>query len=324
MGDQTYIVIGLMMLAAAGLFYVFAYPHLSGQVAAEKRQAQFKQSKNKSANARVVDQNKRRQQIIESVRDIEGNTKKRRHSLESKLMQSGVKMDVRRFIIFSAILGLAVGLGVLFVNQNPFVALGAAVAAGVGLPRWILSFLINRRLKKFLHEFPGAVDVIIRGVKAGLPLSQCLAIIAAEAAEPVRSEFRRIVEAQSVGLSVGEACERLPESIPLAEASFFSIVINLQQKSGGNLSEALGNLSRVLRDRAKMRMKVNAMSSEAKASAVIIAILPVGVAVMVYFSSPEYIMLLFTHATGHIVLGVSACWMACGVFIMKRMINFDF
>lgn len=324
MGDQTFIVIGLMMLAAAGLFYVFAYPHLSGQVAAEKRQAQFKQSKSKSANARVVDQNKRRQQILESVRDIEGNTRKKQHSLQAKLLQAGFDIDVRKFTIISVALGFVVGLAVFIGNGNPFVAIGAAVGSGVGLPRWILAFMIKRRLKKFLHEFPAAVDVIIRGVKAGLPLSQCLAIIAAEASEPVRSEFRRIVDAQSIGLSVGEACERLPESIPLAEASFFSIVINLQQKSGGNLSEALGNLSRVLRDRTKMRMKVNAMSSEAKASAVIIAILPVGVAGLVYLSSPEYIMLLFTHVTGHIVLGVSACWMACGVFIMKRMINFDF
>ena len=127
-----------------------------------------------------------------------------------------------------------------------------------------------RRMKKFIVEFPNAVDVIIRGVKAGLPLGDCIRVIAAEAAEPVRSEFRRIVEAQAIGLSVAEAVEKLHDSVPIAEANFFSIVINLQSKSGGNLSEALGNLSRVLRDRKKMALKIKAMSSEAKTSAGII------------------------------------------------------
>ncbi len=325
MSAQSVIVISLMMLAVGGLFYAFAYPYLSGQVAAEKRQAQFRQGKTKRADGeRVVDQNKRRQQIIDSVKDIEGASKKKTATLQARLVQAGVSMDMRKFVLFSAALGLLIALGVFVVNGSPLVALGAGIGGGVGLPRWIVAFLIKRRLSKFLAEFPTAVDIIIRGVKAGLPLGQCLQIIASEAAEPVRSEFRRIVEAQSIGLSVGEAVERLPESMPVAEASFFSIVINLQQKSGGNLAEALGNLSRVLRDRKKMRLKVNAMSAEAKASAVIIAALPFVVGGLVYFSAPDYLMLLFTTSTGHIVLGVSACWMALGTFIMKRMISFDF
>ncbi len=325
MSAQSIIVISLMMLAVGGLFYAFAYPYLSGQVAAEKRQAQFKQGKTKRADGeRVVDQNKRRQQIIESVKDIEGASKKKTATLQARLVQAGIPIDMRKFILLSAALGLLIALGVFAVNGNLLVALGAGIGGGVGLPRWIVAFLIKRRLSKFLAEFPTAVDIIIRGVKAGLPLGQCLQIIASEAVEPVRSEFRRIVEAQSIGLSVGEAVERLPESMPVAEASFFSIVINLQQKSGGNLAEALGNLSRVLRDRKKMRLKVNAMSAEAKASAVIIGALPFVVGGLVYFSAPDYLMLLFTTGTGHIVLGVSACWMALGTFIMKRMISFDF
>jgi tight adherence protein B len=323
--DQNLITVVLMMLAAGGLFYVFAYPYLSGQRAAERRQAQFKQGKGaKRVNERQVDLNKRRQQIIESVRDIEGSGKKKQNSIESKIVQAGLSMEKQQFIMISVALGLGVGVFTYMANGNPIVALGGAIFGGVGLPRWILSFLIKRRLKKFLHEFPGAVDVIIRGVKAGLPIGQCLSIIAAESPEPVRSEFRRIVESQAIGLSVGEAVDRLAESMPLAEASFFSIVINLQQRSGGNLSEALGNLSRVLRDRKKMRLKISAMSAEAKASAGIIGALPFIVAGLVYLTSPDYMVLLFTTTGGRIVIAVSLFWMACGIFIMKKMISFDF
>ena len=178
-------------------------------------------------------------------------------------------------------------------------------------------------MNRFLREFPGAVDIIVRGIKAGIPLGDCIRAIAAEAAEPIRSEFRAIVEAQSLGISVAEAVERMIERVPLPEANFFSIVISIQQKAGGNLSEALMNLSNVLRDRKKMRSKVKAMSSEAKASAGIIGALPPLVTTAVWFTSPGYISLLFTTGTGHMVLGGCACWMGLGVFIMKKMISFD-
>ena len=325
MNGQTIIFIGLMVLAATGIFYVFVYPHISGQVAAEKRQAQFKQGKSaKRGNERVVDQNKRRQQILESVKDIEGANKKKKNSLQAKLVQSGIDVDIKKFMIFCVALGVVVAIIVGIANENPLIGIGAGAVCGFGLPRWVLSFLIKRRLAKFLQEFPTAIEIIIRGVKAGLPLGQCLHVIAVEANEPVRSEFQRIVDSQAIGLSVPEAIERLPESMPTAEANFFSIVVNLQQKSGGNLAEALSNLARVLRDRKMMKLKVAALSSEAKASAVIIASLPFAVGGLVYFSAPDYIMLLFNTATGHMVLGISGCWMACGVFVMKRMITFDF
>lgn len=326
MDDQSLIVTILMMLAVGGVFYVFVYPYLSGQEAAEKRRAQFETTggaKNKRGD-RHVDPTKRRQQILESVRELENETRKKKNTLASKLLQAGLTTDIRKFYLISGGVGLGVAFFTFVMNGNPIVALGAGVAAGLGLPRWVINFLIKRRFKKFLAEFPGAVDIIIRGVKAGLPLTQCVGIIAAEAPEPVRSEFRRIMESQSIGMSIGESCDRLAESMPLAEANFFSIVVNLQQKSGGNLSEALGNLSRVLRDRKKMRLKVNAMSAEAKASAGIIGFLPFAVCGLVYLSSPEYLSLLFTHMTGRIVLGFSAVWMMVGVLVMRKMIQFDF
>ena len=210
------------------------------------------------------------------------------------------------------------------VSHNPYVALGGFLVGGFGLPRWTLSYLIKKRIKSFVNEFPNAIDVIIRGVKSGLPLGDCIRIIASEAAEPVRSEFRHIIESQSLGLSVSEACERLYQRVPAVETSFFGIVITIQQKSGGNLAETLANFSRVIRERRKMKGKIQAMSSEAKASAGIIACLPFTVAILVYLTSPDYIRLLWTTNHGKLALLVSAFWMFCGVMVMRKMIQFNF
>src|SRR5947199_299554 len=169
----------------------------------------------------------------------------------------------RKFSIGSAIAGALLAGLFYVISDGLFMTVGAAAAGALGLPRWVLNFLRKRRIKKFLNVFPDAVDVIIRGVKAGLPLGDCMRVIAQEAAEPVRTEFKLAIEATALGLSLGEASERIVERVPVPEASFFSIVINIQQKAGGNLSEALTNLSRVLRDRKRLKQKVQAVSSEA-------------------------------------------------------------
>jgi tight adherence protein B len=171
---------------------------------------------------------------------------------------------------------------------------GIAIIFGAGVPRWVIGYLRSRRLKAFLSEFPNALDVMVRSIKSGLPLNDAIRMISAEGQEPVRTEFKRIVEAQQMGMNVPEACGRLYNRIPLSEANFFAIVIAIQAQAGGNLSEALGNLSRVLRDRKKMKAKINALSMEAKASAAIIGALPFIVAALVYLTSPDYIMILFT------------------------------
>ena len=176
----------------------------------------------------------------------------------------------------------------------------------------MLSFLKKRRENKFLSQFPDAVDVIVRGIKAGLPLLDSLKLIATDAEEPVRSEFRSIVETQTIGMPIGEAAMKLYESMPVPEANFFGIVIFIQQRAGGNLSEALGNLSRVLRDRKKMKAKIQAMSQEAKASAAIIGALPLAVMTLVWITSPAYIDLLWTDPMGHVMLACSGAWMLPG------------
>jgi tight adherence protein B len=189
---------------------------------------------------------------------------------------------------------------------------------------WILKFLKKRREANFLKAFPDAVDVIVRGIKAGLPLLDSLRVISNDSPEPVCSEFRMVLETQSFGVSLGEACAKVYEHIPVAEANFFGIVISIQQKAGGNLSETLGNLSRVLRDRKKMKAKIQAMSMEAKASAAIIGSLPPAVMTLVYITSPRYIELLWLEPMGRMMMAACATWMFIGVMVMRKMINFDF
>ena len=271
-----------------------------------------------------MDASQRRKQISDSLKELEAKGKQTKVTLDQRLLQSGLNIGKSQFLMMSAGLGFLLGFMLFVTSESPLLGGAGLFIGGFGVPRWLLSHFTRRRLKRFTTEFPNALDVIIRGVKAGLPLGDCLRIVATEAVEPVRSEFVQIVEAQTLGLTISEAIERIAERVPVAEAKFFAIVISIQQKAGGNLSEALGNLSRVLRDRKKMAAKIQAMSSEAKASAGIIAALPFVVAMLVYFTSPRYIELLWLTSTGRVVLLCCAVWMTIGVSVMKKMISFDF
>jgi tight adherence protein B len=314
----------LVTVAIGGVAWVFIYPVLSGERKAEQRMANVARSEPMARSTRPA-QKSRREQVEESLKDLEvRNRKAKRVPLSVRISQAGLTWSKRRFILVSIALGLGAFVATLPTGAGLIPSLGLGFAAACGLPFWLLSFLKKRRETQFLNAFPDAVDVIVRGIKAGLPLLDCLKVIANEAAEPVRSEFRSIVETQMIGLPLGEACLKLYENVPLPEANFFGIVISIQQKSGGNLSEALGNLSRVLRDRKRMKAKIQAMSMEAKASAAIIAALPLAVMVLVYITSPSYIELLWTEPLGRVMLAGSAMWMSMGVFVMRKMINFDF
>ncbi len=323
MNTHMWIVMGLAMVAAGGVVQVFIYFYLSGDIKAEKRQAALRSPGPKRNAENQTDAASRRKQITDSLKEVEARSKRKRQSLDARIAQAGLSWSRNHYLISSAISGALAGGLMCFATANPLIILAAAIVGGFGFPAWTLNFLRKRRLKKFVDEFPNAVDIITRGVKAGLPLGDCLRVIAAESAEPVRSEFRQIAEAQTMGLSTGEAVERIVERVPIPEVSFFAIVINIQQKAGGNLAEALGNLSSVLRGRKMMKAKIQAMSGEAKASAYIIGAMPFVVAIMAYVTSPKYMELLWTTQTGELVLGCCAVWMGIGIFIMKNMINFD-
>ena len=313
----------LASVAVGGVAWVFVYPILSGDRKAEQRMANVAKSEPVNVSRR---QPKSRREAIEiALKEFEQRHKKSKSvPLAARISQAGLMWSKRQFFLISA--GIAVGMFLLGILTGAGLLVGAALAftGAFGIPRWLLSYLKKRREAKFLNSFPDAIDIIVRGAKTGLPLLDCLKIISLEAQEPVRSEFRTIVESQAVGLPLGEACGKLYERMPLAEANFFGIVVTIQQKAGGNLSEALGNLSRVLRDRKKMKAKIKAMAQEAKASATIIGVLPIAVMTLVYLTSPDYISLLWTEPLGRVMLGASACWMSMGVWVMKKMINFDF
>lgn len=267
---------------------------------------------------------RRRKQVADTLKDLERKAAqaKARPTTKQLIEQAGLQTPLARFWIYSAICGAIIGFLVFVKTGTPLAGAGAAFASGFGLPRWVLSFLRKRRQKKFLVEFANAIDVIVRGVKSGLPLNDCLRMIGQESPDPVGAEFRLLVENQRVGLPLEDCLRRFLERMPLAEVNFFQIVLTIQQRAGGNLSEALGNLSIVLRDRKRLQGKVKALSSEAKASAGIIGALPIVVMTLVGLVSPAYLEPLFTERMGNILLAGCAMWMGLGAFVMKKMIDF--
>ncbi|HVR59652.1 MAG TPA: type II secretion system F family protein [Pseudolabrys sp.] len=321
---QILAVFFLVTVAIGGVAYVFLYPSLSGERKAEQRMQSVTKTEPLARVSRGP-QKSRRDLVESSLKDFDERHKKsKRVPISVRIMRAGLSWSKRKFIIISAFIGLIMAFLGILSGTGLLGSAGLGFAGAFGVPRWLLSFLRKRREAKFIDGLADAVDIIVRGVKAGLPLGDCIRMISVESSEPLKTEFRLIMETQAIGMPLGEACGKLYERTPLPEANFFGIVVAIQQKAGGNLSEALGNLSKVLRDRKKMRAKIQAMSQEAKASAAIIGALPIAVMILVYLTSPQYISLLFTHPTGHIMLAGSAVWMTMGVLVMKKMINFDF
>jgi tight adherence protein B len=316
-------VLGFIAVAAAGFALM---PVFAGGGRAEKRikalQGDVQVNRREANSARTRDS--RRKDIQQTLKSQTVALEKRRNrrSLQDLLFQAGLKTKKSTFIRNQVILGGVVGLLLFFVLDWYFAVI-FGLAAGYVLPRMYLGNRRKSYQNKFLDELPNAVEAIVRGVKSGLPLNDSMRVVAKEVKEPVKSEFQRVLDQQSMGKSMSEAVQILFERVPLAEVNFFVVVITVQQQAGGNLSEALGNLSRVLRNRKKMKAKVKAMSSEAKASAGIIGSLPFIVAILVTLTTPTYLLPLFNTQIGNLWLGIAAILMSIGIFIMKKMVEFD-
>jgi tight adherence protein B len=321
----------LAAFSIGGLVVAALYPRLAGGSKGEKRLEAIAATKRKAAADRISsEEGRRRRSVEETLKELEETQKAKarsnsKPSLMTRMRQAGLSWSKNTYYMICVATALVVtAVALIGIRFGIIPSLGFGLSGGILLPHFFVNWKRKRRLNQFTNEFPNAVDVIVRGVKAGLPLVDCMKVIANEAQEPVRSEFQEIVEDQTLGMPLPEAVSRLPERIPLAESNFFAIVIAIQARSGGSLSEALSNLSKVLRDRKKMAGKIRAMSAEAKSSAGIIGSLPIVVGVLVFFTSPEYIKLLFTTTVGNIVMGIAAFWMFIGVMVMRKMINFDF
>ncbi len=322
MDMQSLLVAALTTFAVATIGIVLLEPLLTGAARADKRQAAI--TGGTTRKRAVEEAGNRRRQVADALKELEGRQNaNKRLTLEQKFEQAGVNWTRKTYWIVTAGCGLGLGLLMLILLKQPILAVGGVFVGAFGIPPWLLKRWAKKRQKKFLEEFPNAIEAIVRGIKSGLPLNDCIRLIANEAKEPLKGEFRYIMEAQQMGVSIAESVMRIYERIPLSEVNFFAIVIQIQSKSGGNLGEILLNLSKVIRDRKKLRDKVDAMSQEAKSSAAIIGALPAVVAGLTWLGSPDYIQLMWTTKAGMIGLGICVSIMGFGMFIMRKMINFD-
>lgn len=325
--------IGMVVLAVGGVALALLFPLLTGgsvqsrmRAIADNKKGGGSQQKT-SAFGRLVESQKdgRRKQIQETLKQIEDREKqrKKRMTLRMMIMQAGLEISPNLFWIFSAVLGVLFAVPPLIFGIPWYVSVLAGVVGFLGFPRWFLNFLRRRRQNIFLHDFADAIDVMVRGLKAGLPVSDAMKIIAAESGPPVGPEFLEVVEGQRVGITIDQGIERMFERMPLSEVNFLGIVMSIQAKTGGNLSEALGNLSKVLRDRKKMKAKIRAVSQEAKSSAAIIGALPFVIMGALTVLNPQYLNPMFGTNAGNIMLAGCGLWMLTGVLIMRKMINFQ-
>lgn len=328
--DIAFLVVPLAAIAAAAVLLAITLPWLRARERHQRRMALALGGGDPGTPSRGASvggaTTTRRKAIENTLREIAERQSDRRQQrtrpgLEQRLREAGLTWKPRSFRIAmgtlaAASFGASLALGWL-------VAGAIAGTVGVALPYLYVALARKRRLAAFASGFPDVIDVIVRGVRAGRPLADCLAIVATDSEDPIRSEFRQVVEDQSVGLPLHDAVDRLAQRVPLQEVGFLAIVVAIQNRAGGSLTEALGNLSTVLRGRRQLQAKVKAMSAEAKTSAGIIGALPVIVAGLVQVTSPEYLSVLYRTDLGLVVMAACGLWMSIGVFVMRQMINFD-
>jgi len=240
-----------------------------------------------------------------------------------KMEAAGKKWTLRQYFIGSGIAFTVPLFGLTIVGLPVWMAAIVALAAGLGLPPMLLDMLAKRRLAQFTQRFPDAIDLLVRGLRAGLPVAETMAAIASEIEGPVGSEFQAVSDRMKIGRTLEAALQETADRLGTPEFQFFVITLAIQRETGGNLAETLSNLSEVLRKRMQMKLKIAAMSSESKASAYIIGVLPFIVFGLISFISPTYMGSFFTDQR-LVIAGIAGLvWMSIGAFIMRQMINFE-
>jgi len=323
----------ILAMAGAGAVGILGYLLLGGSSGSSSSARVASYTGKESVGSKILDRMKsedrggRRKQIEESLKKIEQDQKtkkKKAKSLEARLIQANVSYSPKQFLIGSVVIGCVVAMMMIVMGLPLMLTAGTAVVAGMGVPRFILNFLIKRRQKKFVANFADGMDIIVRGVRTGLPLGDCLKIIAHESPDPMGAEFRRVVEAEGLGVPIEVCLEQMYERIPISEVNFFATVLNIQKTTGGNLGESLANLSAVLRSRKILAEKIKSLSAEAKMSAIIIGALPIVVMLLISIMSPDYMAELYSTERGQKNLMIGAVMMGLGIFIMRKMIDFKY
>ncbi len=325
MDEQTivFIVIGsAVALVSLGGLYIGAAMLIRPKMLLRKRMSQIGVIGDGATSERA--DSRRQKRIQEKVKQLDEKGEKKGYmdGIREDILQAGLEISVQAYLFMSLIVGLISAFFYLMGGFNPIGALPVALIGALGLPKFTLKSMASRRQKLFTKHFAEAVDLIVRGIRSGLPVNECLNIVAREFDPPLGEEFRLLVEGQNLGLTLEDLLGRGLKRLPTSEYRFFSIVTQIQKKTGGNLADTLSNLSGVLRDRKKLRDKVQALSSEAKSSAAIIGSLPFFVSGFLSIINPDYLMLLFITDIGNYMLAGGAFWMFTGIMVMRKMINF--
>jgi tight adherence protein B len=318
------LIIGLGLLAIAIVVAVMVFFLRHQRLEDKNRIERIIVGKSGQGNAAQQSKDKRRSDLAKKLKQkSESEGKSTAQILRDQLNQAGfIETDIKKYWIYSAVTAGVVVVVLAILKQPPLLILLGSVIGFFGLPKLFLKFKTARRQKKFLEEFADALESMVRLLKAGMPIGEAVAMVSREYEGPVSEEMTRIYEEQKIGVPLAEACINSAKRMPLTEMQMFATGISIQQQTGSSLSEVLLNLAKVIRARFRLKRKVQALSAEAKASAMIIGALPILVAGGLTAVNPEYMEPLYYTLKGKIFLAGAVTWMCIGILIMRQMINF--
>jgi tight adherence protein B len=324
----------LMLIGALTGFFallIFAFSGPSAEKAQARRLVSIRGRHSDSANAFVEAQMRKAISSMPKTDGVLTSLIPNPETLHKRIKMTGKSWTLGQYAGASAGIAVLVFAFLLIRGFSPLLALFLGLFAGLGIPHMVVGSLINKRITKFTTNFPDALELLVRGLRSGLPISETLGVVASEVPGPVGEEFKMITERIKIGRTMDAALQETADRLGTAEFQFFVITLNIQRETGGNLAETLSNLADVLRKRAQMKLKIRAMSSESKASAYIIGALPFIVFGLICYINYGYMEPFFTgDPTGVFGLGLmqivgigGLCWMSIGAFIMAQMINFE-
>ena len=311
---------GILALLVLG-YVAFAGPDAGKQSQRRLQQLRFRHSE--STDAKVESQLKKAIAARKPKQFRQAGSGSRIEALAIRLDRTGKGWTLSQYGYASLGIGLVAALAIFLKSGSLGLALGIGVFVGAGIPHFVVSRAIKKRTNQFNVKFPDAIELLVRGLRSGLPVTETLAVVAQEVPGPVGVEFKGIVERIKIGRTMEDSLQQTADRLGIPEFNFFCITLAIQRETGGNLAETLSNLSDVLRKRAQMKLKIKAMSSESKASAYIVGALPFIVFGLIWWINPSYIGAFFTDDRLTVAGLGGLVWMSIGAFIMAKMVSFE-